>query len=195
MKKEKLGYCIFCGGLHEYEVRTAEERVAVLDSHVTITGHRAYCKDCGGEIDVASLFVADQKAAFEEYKRMKGFVTAKEIVAFRKKHGLTAAQYAKILHLGEKTITRLENGGIQSESVDLLLRLSMLDGVFESLCKKAGLMPNNTYVSDALQVKTFFDLPAKPYSKVVPVFGNNMKTKKKQPRKPVTNHLLAYAAC
>ena len=137
MKRKAIDYCVFCDDFHEYAVKETVEKVPVGDIFVTITRHRAYCAHCGKEMDVKYLSNMDHKAAFEAYKKAKDLVTAAEIVAFRKKHGLTAAEYAKILRLGEKTITRLENGDIQSESVDLLLKLSMVEGVFSGLCKKA----------------------------------------------------------
>jgi transcriptional regulator with XRE-family HTH domain len=67
----------------------------------------------------------DHHAEFEEYKRIKGMVTSKELVAFRKANGLTATGFSRALGLGDKTITRLESGDIQSESVDMLLKYAM----------------------------------------------------------------------
>lgn len=133
MKRKAIDYCIFCDDFHEYVVKETVEKVPVGDIYVTITRHRAYCAHCGKEMDVKSLSSIDHMAAFEAYKRAKGLVTAEEIVALRKKHGLTASGLAKALGMGEKSITRFENGDIQSKSVNLLLRLAMEDSIFDAL--------------------------------------------------------------
>lgn len=125
MERKELDLCFNCDDWCEYVVRTSEEEVRVRDTYVRIVRHRAFCGRCGSEMDVRTLFDQDQIAAFDAYKDAKGLVTAQELIAFRKAIGYSAVKLSRALGLGDKTITRLENGDIQSASVDMLLKFAM----------------------------------------------------------------------
>ena len=125
MEKRNLDLCFKCDDWCEYEARATEEEVRVKDTYVRIVRHKAFCVRCGSEMDVRELFDKDLATAFEAYKEAKGMVTAKELISYRKTMGYSATKLSRILKLGDKTITRLENGAIQSESVDMLLKYAM----------------------------------------------------------------------
>ena len=130
MKNNKpMDICPFCATYCEYNVKENVETVEVGDIQVTVLQHVVTCAHCGEEIDVPKYSIADQRAAFEAYKEAKGLVNAKQLKDYRREHHLTAVEMARLLHLGDKTITRFETGAIQSESVDLLLKLAMRYGV------------------------------------------------------------------
>lgn len=60
---------------------------------------------------------------YEEYKKIVGLLTAAQIKAIRSKYGLSAELFAKALGMGLKSITRFENGSIQSRETNGLLLL------------------------------------------------------------------------
>jgi len=51
-------------------------------------------------------------------------LTSKQIKNIRNKYNAYQKEFGRILGLGAKTIARLENGGVQSKSVDNLIKLS-----------------------------------------------------------------------
>ena len=58
----------------------------------------------------------------DKYREEEGLLTSKEIENIREKYGLTQKEFAILLGLGEKNITRYENGMAQNNSIDLLMR-------------------------------------------------------------------------
>ena len=58
------------------------------------------------------------------YKKRMNLLTTNEIKEIRERYGLSQKDFALALGMGEITINRLENGSIQSEAVDSIIRLS-----------------------------------------------------------------------
>lgn len=61
---------------------------------------------------------------YDIYKRKDNLLTSVEIKEIRKKYEMNQKEFAKALGLGEITVHRFENGSIQTESVDSVMRLS-----------------------------------------------------------------------
>lgn len=78
----------------------------------------------GEEIFDRDIEIENDKKLFDEYKKIKGLLTSKEIKNIRKKYDLNQKEFAKILGLGEVSINRFENGSIQTESIDSMIRLA-----------------------------------------------------------------------
>ena len=51
-------------------------------------------------------------------------MTTNEIKLIRKKYGMNQKEFSQALGFGEITIHRFENGSIQTEAVDAVIRLS-----------------------------------------------------------------------
>lgn len=105
LKKEKIKYVI------------KDEEVEVIEKYYidVETGERIYDRELSIDNDIR---------AYDEYKRKKGLLTAKEIKSIRKKYDLTQKEYALAIGVGEITVHRFENGTIQTESIDSIMRLS-----------------------------------------------------------------------
>lgn len=78
----------------------------------------------GEEIFDRDIEIENDKKLFDEYKKIKGLLTSKEIKNIRKKYDLNQKEFAKILGLGEVSINRFENGSIQTEFIDSIIRLA-----------------------------------------------------------------------
>ena len=61
---------------------------------------------------------------YNVYKKRMNLLTTNEIKEIRERYGLSQKDFALALGMGEITINRLENGSIQSEAVDSIIRLS-----------------------------------------------------------------------
>lgn len=76
---------------------------------------RVYDRDLSIENDIV---------AYDAYKIKKELLTTEEIKGIRKKYDLTQKEYALAIGVGEITVHRFENGTIQTESIDSIMRLS-----------------------------------------------------------------------
>lgn len=71
--------------------------------------------------------------AYDKYRLNKGLLLPSEIKEIREKYGVSQTAFAKILGLGEKTIARYENGSIQDEAPNNLIRLAANENNFIEL--------------------------------------------------------------
>jgi putative zinc finger/helix-turn-helix YgiT family protein len=74
------------------------------------------------------------------YRRKYGLLSAADIRAIRDRFGLTQGDLARLLHLGQNTVSRWEAGrNVQTAAMDVLLRLLRdVPGSFEYLRKHAA---------------------------------------------------------
>lgn len=59
---------------------------------------------------------------FNKYRELKGLLLPEQIKKIRLKFGVTQTEFAKILGLGDKTITRYENGSLQDMAQNNLIK-------------------------------------------------------------------------
>lgn len=78
----------------------------------------------GEEIFDRDIEIENDKNLFDEYKKIKGLLTSNEIKNIRRKYNLNQKEFAKILGLDEVSINRFENGSIQTEFIDSIIRLA-----------------------------------------------------------------------
>jgi putative zinc finger/helix-turn-helix YgiT family protein len=64
------------------------------------------------------------EGAMATYRKKHGLLSAADIRAIRERFALTQGELAKLLHLGQNTLSRWEAGrNVQSSAMDVLLRL------------------------------------------------------------------------
>lgn len=81
-----------------------------------------------------------REKAFSLYREENGLLSADEIRSLRESHGLTQADFARILRVGQNTLSRWEsNRNVQSASLNSLLELIRdVPGTLEYLESKAA---------------------------------------------------------
>ena len=81
-----------------------------------------------------------RRRALEIYRKKYGLLSAEEIRSIRERFGLTQASLARLLRLGNNTISRWEAGrNVQTAVMDVLLRMIRdLPGSLEYLRKHAA---------------------------------------------------------
>lgn len=84
------------------------------------------CRECGHEFDDFQHELEPINEVYRLYRERHGYVKPEEILAFRKQHDLTQKDVAELLGFGAVTLSRYENGALQDEAHDRLLRL-MID--------------------------------------------------------------------
>lgn len=108
-----------CEVVESKEVREYEIKKTKVSAEITILT----CKNCGEEVFDKDVEIANDILLFDDYKRKNSLLTANEIAKIREKYKISQATLSKILGFGIKTITRYENGTIQDNTHDNLLRL------------------------------------------------------------------------
>lgn len=116
----------FCGNCEKMcevkerkEVREYEIKKTKVSAEITIL----ICEECGEEVYDREVEINNDILLFDDYKRKNNLLTSSEIAKIREKYKISQALLSKILGFGIKTITRYENGTIQDNTHDNLLRL------------------------------------------------------------------------
>jgi len=82
------------------------------------------CPRCHEKLFTLEQMRMIDQGAYEIYRKKYGLLSPEEIRAIREKHGLTQAAFAKLLRLGDNTVSRWEaNRNVQTAAMDTLLRL------------------------------------------------------------------------
>ena len=78
----------------------------------------------GEEIFDRNIEIENDIRLYDIYKKQMNLLTSLEIKNIRKKYGMNQKEFALSIGVDETTLQRIENGSIQSESVDSIIRLS-----------------------------------------------------------------------
>ena len=126
MRKDRVsGLCSNCERKAELEVITKEEVVNIRREPTKVEIQYCRCTQCGDEVFDPNLNQDPVDLAYRAYRRNHALLQPEEIKDWRKAHKLTQGELAKLLGLGKATISRYENGALQDESHERLLRLAM----------------------------------------------------------------------
>ena len=121
MKKEKA-YCQKCDKDVNYVKSIEYYETTINNVKFSYPYIRSKCIYCGESVYPSSITRLNEVALFDAYKEKVGLLTSKEIIAIRKKLGLTQEGLAKEMGCGLKTITRYENGAVQDKAFDNHIR-------------------------------------------------------------------------
>ena len=78
----------------------------------------------GEELFDRNLEIENDMRLYDAYKKHEGLLTIEEVKKIRQKYGMNQKEYALAIGVGEITVHRFENGSIQTDSVDAIMRLS-----------------------------------------------------------------------
>lgn len=130
------GFCGECDDLVDFHVEFFKDRLhKVKDVEVISDEYIAICNHCGNHIWIDEIEEYNCKVIYDLYKKKVGLLTTEEIKAIRKKRGMSQRDLARFLSLGEKDITRYENGSIQTRMVDLMIRMVDDDQGFKTMTR------------------------------------------------------------
>lgn len=131
--------CPTCG--KELAPSSAEIRHVVNGEPQLVAGiaHLA-CVGCGEVLVPLQGANALQQRAVAAYREAHGLLDSQQIRELREKLGMTQAQLAQVLQLGQNTLSRWESGrAAQSGAMDVLLRLVRdVPGTEQFLRKRAA---------------------------------------------------------
>ncbi len=124
-KRTMKTICPCCEAQREVEVVKKTEKMDIRGELIEVSASHYKCKTCEGEFEDPKEGFDFVEKAYEEYRRRHGMMQPSEIKAFRKKYGLTQAELSKLLGWGSVTLSRYENGALQDDVHDKMMRLAM----------------------------------------------------------------------
>ena len=133
-KKEYKGFCPNCSEFQEGVLKEREIETTVRGIKVKATINELYCKECGEMLTSDAVEKNNDIVIYDAYKMEVGLLTSLQIKQIRAKRSMSQAQMALFLDIGEKDITRYENGSIQTKSIDDMIRLMDDDEAFNRMC-------------------------------------------------------------
>ena len=131
----KTWYCPNCGEIIDTRIVEREQTFSVKGKPITRTTQVRICSRCDEEIIDEDLDRDTLLLFYDAYRESEQLLTSEDIRNIRKKYKLSQASFSKLLGFGEKTITRYENGAIQDECHDNLIRLMRNIDAFEYIWK------------------------------------------------------------
>lgn len=117
-------YCPNCDKEREVANHRVPEQMKVRGEKIKVEAEFLKCGTCGAEFENTRGHDA-LDLAYREYRRRHGLLQPEEVQNWRKGYGLTQRELSKLLGWGGATLSRYENGALQSEAHEKMLRLAM----------------------------------------------------------------------
>lgn len=119
MKKD---VCPNCEKETEIETIKTTEKIRIRQDEIDINVIFSKCLECGESFENTKGYDSLEEA-YREYRHRHSMTQPEEIRSWRKSYGLTQKELSTLLSWGEVTLSRYENGALQSESHEKTLRL------------------------------------------------------------------------
>lgn len=128
--------CPNCEKETRIELIRTKEPLTVRGEEIIVEAEFFKCLECSEEFE--NTRSADPlEVAYWEYRRRHGMLQPEEIRDWRKSLGLTQRELSALLGWGDATLSRYENGALQDEAHEKMLRLTMQPHNLLELIKKS----------------------------------------------------------
>lgn len=118
------GICPNCEKETELELVRTRKMVEVRGEPIEVNAEFFKCTECGAEFE--NTRGPDSLAlAYREYRHRHEMLQPEQIRDWRKQYGLTQKELGQLLGWGGVTLSRYENGALQVEAHEKILRLAM----------------------------------------------------------------------
>ncbi len=113
----------------ETDVRKAnrEELYNIRGEEILIFEEFFICSECNEEFDDPKSTNNPIETAYREYRKRKSMTQPEEIRSFRKRFNLTQKELSSLLGWGGATLSRYENGALQDDSHERMMKLIIRD--------------------------------------------------------------------
>jgi len=130
------GFCPNCEKETKQQLVQREEKINIRGEVIPIQLEYYHCEECQADYEIPHPDYDPLDAAYKEYRHRKEMVQPEEVIKFRKNLGLTQKELSELLGIGIATLNRYENGALQSESHDQMIRFSMVPMNFLKLLER-----------------------------------------------------------
>lgn len=112
--EKKKAYCIHCGEMREYKLKTSREETTVRGTTFSYLENTAFCTECGEEVYIPEINDMNVQAREDAYRKASHLITISEVREILEKYAIGAGPLALLMGFGEVTITRYLGGQIPS---------------------------------------------------------------------------------
>jgi putative zinc finger/helix-turn-helix YgiT family protein len=125
MRDAMNSFCPNCEKESPLEIVRKVEEFNVRGEVIVVEVEYYQCQECGEEFENSKSAIDPYEIAYREYRARKGLLQPEEIREFRIKRGLTQKEFSELIGIGIATLNRYENGALQSEAHDRVIKLVM----------------------------------------------------------------------
>jgi len=119
-------FCPYCEEETEQELVREIQDFEIRSKTIPVEVTYYHCINCGNDYEFPQSLEEDPfNIAYRSYREKSRLLQPEEIRAFRTNLGLTQKEFSEILGIGIATLNRYENGALQSEAHDNIIRLYM----------------------------------------------------------------------
>lgn len=120
--ENNLTECPICKGCVVRETR--EKNISYKEKHLSVLQPGWYCDNCSEEFLSKKDIQVTRKEIVDFKRRVDGYLTSEDIIAFRQKFSLSQKNASTLLGGGPMAFSKYERGIVtQNRAVDLLIRL------------------------------------------------------------------------
>ncbi len=136
-------YCPQCDKRVEAEVTSSVQVLNVKKTSVRAVQEEAACPLCGLKIADEEMTKGNLERALGAYRDAESLLSPSQIKEAYTRYGLTQGSFAKLLGLGAATISRYENGFVQTRQIDQAIRAAAdPSGMLKLLDRAHGTIPS-----------------------------------------------------
>lgn len=129
--------CPNCEKETKIKTATRVESIDVRGETIEVSGQYFQCTECGVEFESTQGPDALEEA-YREYRRRHEMLQPEDIRKWRKIYGITQKELSALLGWGGATLSRYENGALQDETHEKMLRMAMEPHNLLNLIKETG---------------------------------------------------------
>ncbi len=119
------GICPNCEAIRSLELVQTNEEIVVRGESFVIPVERYRCLSCGQDFKDPKSEEDVLDSAYKQYRQNHGMLKPDDIRNFRKKHDITQNELGSLLGWGVATLSRYENGALQNDAHEKMLRMAM----------------------------------------------------------------------
>ncbi|MDP1716177.1 MAG: DUF4065 domain-containing protein [Anaerolineales bacterium] len=128
-----LGICPNCEKETTLEFIKRDENIIVRNEPIKVNVEFYKCVECGVEFRDPKSLNDPLAIAYREYRHVHNMVQPEQIKEFREQYNITQQELSNLLGWGGATLSRYENGALQDEAHDTVLRLILEPRNFRDL--------------------------------------------------------------
>lgn len=124
--------CPICDKVHKIEKKKRKAVATIKNEKTEYDEYYYICTNTDGDNEFVFEKLMDEnlQMARDSYRIKHNLLTSNQIAQVRKKYNLTQLEFAKLLGLGDVTITRYESKQIQEQTYDSMIKLIDKDSLF-----------------------------------------------------------------
>jgi len=120
-------FCPICEQETEINKIIESDEIDIRGEIISVEKEYFHCQKCDEKFENLHPEMDYMDFAYREYRRRKAWLQPEDIKVFRDSLGLTQQQFSDILGIGVATLNRYENGSLQSEAHEQLIRFFVDD--------------------------------------------------------------------